>query len=203
MLSCKRSPVQVDAFKRAYDSLQAFNGAIPKVRFDVDALRVVKAMAALRRKDWRSTDAWNRAADETGLLGELAVQKFFKTPAADVLAGFEAGLAGDAGHDLIVNSLALDVKATRGRALRYKFSRSNANRDTADAIAFMYVEETGFQVWAWLMGWTLWRDIAPRLREERFYRLARLQLFRRARIIRPMIALKQLQRGGDANNGEI
>lgn len=188
---------------RVHDGLDIFPSRVPVVRFGLEACALIRKLAAMRRKDWRSTDSWNRLADETGLFGEWAVQRYVGIPAADVIAGFEAGLMGDAGHDLVSNGLTVDVKSTRGRALRYKFSRSNANRDTAQAVAFCYVEDGVSQAWAYLLGWAYWHEIAPRLREDKFCRFVRYQTLKNAGVIRPVASLKSLQKGGDQNNGEI
>jgi hypothetical protein len=172
------------AFLRAYQSLIIFEGERPTVRFCREAVKVFSQVAELRRKNWNTSSHWNGTAETTGLMGELAVQFYLGISAEMAMAEFKAGLMGDQGHDVEALGLKLDVKSTKGDALRYKFSRTNPHSHRADGFIFTYVEDAGFEMRVRLLGWSHRADVRPHLRDDGQRFFVRMETLRREGALR-------------------
>lgn len=165
----------------------------PVIRFPKRAADIIRKIAELRKKEWRSTSRWNQAADETGLLGELAAQRYLGISPEEALTDFLQGLHGDHGHDVEVDALKLDVKASRGSALRFKFSKTNRYANLADGFLFAHVEELGSEVWVNLLGWSYRVDTKPYMRDDGQRLFVRAETLRREGVLRPVSILKKLK----------
>jgi len=187
------TPEGTEAFTLGYSRATTFNGEQPIIRFDAHASLAFRAIAQLRMKEWKSSTRWNSLADVTGLLGELAVQRFLNYPVEQALDDFLSGLNGDRGYDLLWDGELIDVKATRGQALKFKFSKSNRHRDQSTAYAFVKVEEVGSENWCTLLGWSVRNEIQPWIREDDRSRFVRYQTLKREGLLRAVTPLKQQQ----------
>ncbi|WP_373531761.1 hypothetical protein [Vampirovibrio sp.] len=168
-----------EAFLRAYQSLIIFEGERPTVRFSRDAAEIFRQLAELRRKNWSTSTHWNQTAEQVGLAGELAVQFYLGISAETAMAEFKAGLMGDQGHDVEALGLKLDVKSTRGSALKFKFSRTNSHASRADGFIFTYVENEGFEMRVQLLGWSHRAKVKPHLRDDGQRFFVRMETLRR------------------------
>lgn len=179
------------AFLHAYCTTLVFPGEQAIVRFKTESTRDLREIAQLRMKSWKTTTRWNQLADVTGLLGELAVQRFLGIPGEQALEDFVNGLNGDKGYDLISQGERVDVKSTMGQALKFKFSKFNRERDKATAYSFVKTEEEGGESFCYLLGWAKRQDIQPWIREDERSRFVRYQTLKREGILRPITQLKQ------------
>lgn len=179
------------ALHDAYTNMQAINDHQPIIRASRQATAVIQQASMLRRKDWASTSRWNEAADFTGLMCELAMQRYCGISAESAMADFKAGLQGDAGYDLIAGGLKIDVKGTCGSALRYKFSKTNRNTAKADCYGFVYVEAAGFETRAYLLGWCHRTELKPYLRDDGVRNFVRAETLRRAGKLKSVAQLLQ------------
>jgi hypothetical protein len=178
------------AFIQAYQEAINFEAVQPTIRFSAEASDIYREIARLRMKDWRSTSRWNEAADVTGLLGELAIQRYFNIPVVTAMAEFTTGLVGDRGYDLLWGAERIDVKSTRGQSLKFKFNKQNRNRDKATAYAFVSVQEVGLEVWCKLLGFSYRHEIKPFVRDDGQSFLVRAETLRREGVLYSVQNLK-------------
>lgn len=183
------------AFKRAYESSGIFeNEYKPIVRFPHEAVETIRQVSELRKREWRTTSRWNFYADQTGLLGEIATQKYMGMEPDAAINAFLQGLTGgDHGHDLVANGLKLDVKSTKGTALKVKFSKTNRYSHLADGYIFAYVESAGMEFWIHLHGWAHRADVKPFLRDDGQRFFVRVETLRREGLLKPVRQLKHAQ----------
>jgi hypothetical protein len=181
-----------DAFKLAYNSTCTFESEYkPIIRFPREAAEIVRQVSELRKKDWKTTTRWNSEADYTGLLGELAAQRYLGISTDQALEDYIKGLNGDAGHDVVANGLKLDAKATKGDALKFKFNKNNRYTALADGFIFTYVETSGAEIWIHLLGWCHRADVKPYLRDDGQRYFVRVETLRREGVLKPVSQLKQ------------
>lgn len=181
------------AFKLAYESTGILESDYkPIIRFSKDAAEIVRHVSECRKKDYHTTTRWNEAADYTGLLGELAVQRYLSISPETALADFTKGLhQGDRGHDVVANGLKLDVKSTKGDALKFKFSKTNRYSTLADGFIFVYVEQSGLEVWCHLLGYSHRAEVKPYQRDDGQRMFVRVETLRRAGVLNPVSQLKE------------
>ncbi len=179
------------AFLTAYRSTNIFEAKRPTVRFPREAADIIRQVSDLRRKNWRSTDRWNETADCVGLLGELSVMRYLGIPAGEALTDFTHGLAGDKGYDLLAGAERIDVKSTRSRAKKFKFSKQNPNRDKSSAYCFVFIEDSGLEVWATILGWSLRHQIKPWVRDDGRALFVRAETLHREGLLHSVSTLKQ------------
>jgi hypothetical protein len=178
-------------FLASYPNLSFPEGGRPFIRAPRQAAQGFQALSELRRKDWQSTTRWNEAADFTGLLGEVAVQRYLGIDAINAMNDFKAGLLGDYGHDILARGLKLDIKSTQGSALKYKFSKSNPNANRCDGFIFCYVEHGGLESRVSILGWAHRADIKPYLRDDGVRFFVRAETLRRQGLLKPAYLLKE------------
>lgn len=189
-----------DAFKSAYKSAVTFESEYkPIVRFPREAVAIIQQTSELRKKDWKTTTRWNSEADRTGLLGELAAQRYLEIPPETAMAEFLKGLQGDGGHDVEAKGLKLDVKSTKGQALKFKFNKTNRFSTLADGFIFTYVEEAGAEIWVHLLGYSTRADVKPFQRDDGQRLFVRLETLRREGVLKPVSLLKEPQSTLQAN----
>jgi hypothetical protein len=194
-----------EAFHKVYDALVVKPQRFPVIGFDQAARDLVSTLAELRRRDWSSTARWDRLADETGVFGELAFSKALQVPSWQALENFEAGLSGsDAGVDLVFAGEGVDVKATRGDGLRFKFSRNNPNRHRASIIGFTHVVDQPFKTAVRLMGWAWRHHIRPYERPDGLKRsIVRFETLERGGVVQPVAELLALATSVKTILGEV
>jgi hypothetical protein len=178
------------AFLRAYQSISTFEGTQPISRFPQESVAIIREIAKLRMKEWRSTSRWNAAADEIGTIGELAVQHYLGISSEVSLDDFLTGLQGDRGWDVHVSEMNLDVKSTQGQALKFKFSKTNRSSHLADGFIFVYIESAGTEVWAHMLGEARRHEIKPFLRDDGQKLFVRAETLRRQGVLKPVSLLK-------------
>jgi hypothetical protein len=182
------------AFMLAFKSSTIFESEYkPIVRFPREAAEVIRQISELRKKEWRTTTRWNSAADYTGLLGELAAQRYLGISADQALENFLKGLSGDGGHDIETSGLKLDVKSTKGDALKFKFSKTNRYTHLADGYLFTFVEQAGPEIWMHLYGYSHRAAIKPFLRDDGQRLFVRVETLRREGVLKPVSLLKPAQ----------
>jgi len=183
------------AFQLAYDSTSIFESDYrPIVRFTKDAAEIIRQVSECRKKEYHSTSRWNEAADYTGLMGELAVQRYLGVSPENAMADFLNGLhQGDKGHDVEAIGLKLDCKATKGDALKFKFSKTNKYTTLADGYIFVYVEHSGLEVWCHLLGFSHRAEVKPYQRDDGQRLYVRVETLRRAGVLNPVSLLKTSQ----------
>lgn len=183
-----------NAFKLAFESTSIFESEYkPIIRFPRDAAEIVRQVSELRKKDWKTTTRWNSEADFTGLLGEIAAQRYLGITAEQALGDFIKGLNGDSGHDVEINGLKLDCKATKGDALKFKFSKTNRYTTLADGFILTFVETVGAEVHVHLLGWCRRAEVKPYLRDDGQRFFVRAETLRREGVLKPVNQLKQPQ----------
>lgn len=189
-----------EKFITAYERLEVSSKPQPSVWFERESYESFTEIAKLKEKSWSSTTRWNTLADVTGLVGEVAIHRFFDVSAIDSLGQFEVGLKGDRGVDLDWAGESIDVKSTRGDKLWYKFSLSNRFRDRASVIAFVRVEEFEDGVKAHLLGWAFKHKIKPWLRLDKDGRrhFVRLHTLEREGLVFSISELKDKQENREA-----
>jgi len=180
------------AFKQAYESSTVFESDYrPIVRFTREAAEIIQEVSELRNREYQSTSRWNSAADATGLMGELAVQRYLGVSPENAMAGFLSGLhQGDKGHDVEALGLKLDVKSTKGDALKFKFSRTNRFAHLADGFIFAHIEHSGPEVWCYLLGMSHRAEVKPYQRDDGMRLFVRVETLRRAGVLKPVSSLK-------------
>jgi hypothetical protein len=187
------APAGERAFQLAYESTGILESDFkPIIRFSKDAADIIRQVSECRKKEYRTTTRWNEAADYTGLLGELAVQRYLGISPETALADFTKGLhQGDRGHDVVANGLKLDVKSTKGDALKFKFSKTNRYTALADGYIFVYVEHSGLEVWCHLLGYSHRAEVKPYQRDDGQRLFVRVETLRRAGVLNPVSQLKE------------
>ncbi len=177
----------------AYESTGIFESDYkPLVRFSSDAADIIRQVSECRKKEYKSTTRWNMEADFTGLLGELAVQRYLGITPETALADFTNGLhQGDRGHDVEANGLKLDCKATKGDALKFKFSKTNRYSNLADGFIFVHVEQSGPEVWCHLLGYSHRAEVKPFQRDDGQRLFVRVESLQRAGVLKPVSLLKE------------
>ncbi len=183
--------IDIESFIGTYEAIVPYGRNV--YRFMSDILAEVKKLAELRRKDWMSTARWNPAADETGLLSELAFHKAMGTLGEQALEGFISGLNGDDGADWVTpQGDEVDVKATRGKALRFKFNHRNPFSHRAPIVSFASVKEENEEAFVTLLGWAWKCDINGYLRKDERYDYVNFETLRREGLVYPVTMLKSL-----------
>jgi|GEM_PF-2100234 len=180
------------AFEMGYESLGTVDTYQPVIRFPRQAADDFCEIARLRMKSWGSTSRWCAKADETGLIAEIACQRYFDIPADQAMASFQNGLEkGDRGHDIEIAGRKIDVKGTRGDALRFKFSTRNRFAHLADAYLFTYVQPSGMETRAFLLGWAYRAEIRPYMHDDGVKLVVRVETLRRQGLLKPVSLLKE------------
>jgi hypothetical protein len=179
-------------FEMSYNSLETVAANRPMIRFPRQAADDFSEISKLRMKSWGSTNRWCHAADETGLIAEIACQRYFDIAADQAMASFLQALEkGDRGHDIEIAGIKIDVKGTRGDALRFKMSKQNRFAHLADAYLFTYVQPSGMETRAFLLGWAYRAEIKPFLRDDGVKLVVRVETLRRQQILKPVSMLRE------------
>lgn len=167
----------------------------PVLRLATPTYDTIKELSKLRMKDWASTTRWNPDAEITGLLGELATFHFFGFSPEQALKDFKDGLSGDGGVDFHWAGEAVDVKTTRGQALKFRFNRTNKATQRATIILFSHLQEEADGVFVQLLGWA-WRfRLHPWMRSDSRSDFVRIETLRREGVLQPVETLKAMQEG--------
>ncbi len=69
------TPEGIKELRQAIETSTIFNSHQATVRFPEGATNTIKEVACLRMKDWQTTKRWNYAADQSRLMGEIAVPR--------------------------------------------------------------------------------------------------------------------------------
>jgi hypothetical protein len=180
------------AFVEAYNSFTVFPGLVATICIPNASAKVGKIISELRRRNWGSSSHWTSDVEWIGLAGELAVWKFFGYSAEEALTFFLEGLKGtDDGADLRLAGMGFDVKTTRSNPVKTKISKTNKNRNEADAFIFAHLEESGIDNWIRLLGWSHRADVKPYLRDGGKCWFVRPESLRRAGLLKPLATIIQ------------
>jgi hypothetical protein len=193
-----RKNLDFHEFQQHFQSIKIIQGKRPFAEFPASAARYfAETVAPLRTRQWASSQQWGKLAESTGLLGELGVFSLMGFSAEFAFKSFHVGLGGsDSGVDFTWAGENVDVKATRGQALKFKLSKTNPNAHRASILLFSAVQELscgGVRVQA--LGWSWRHEIGPWIRDDERYRFCRFETLDREGLVYTLDALTALAKG--------
>jgi hypothetical protein len=193
--------IDYQKFREFYESIRTTQGRRPFATFSPEATAYFsEQIAPLRTRSWASTQKWGSLAEATGLIGELGTFALMGFDAEWAYQNFINGLNGsDSGIDFEWAGEKIDIKGTRGQALKFKLSKTNKNASRASIFLFAHVQDTQQGgVTAQALGWSWRHQIGPWIRDDERYRFVRFETLDREGLAYTLDALKAMAEGKEA-----
>ena len=193
--------IDYQKFREFYELTQITQGKRPFATFSPEAAAYFSGqIAPFRTQSWASTLHLGSLTEATGLHGEFGSFTLMGFDAEWAYQNFINGLNGsDGGVDFEWAGEKIDIKATRGQALKFKLSKTNKNANRASILLFAHVQDTPHGgVTVQTLGWSWRHQIGPWIRDSERYKFVRFETLDREGLVYTLDALKAMAEGEKA-----